>query len=71
MVAYGLFLMAMVSTLAVWGALIWSMARSVYPDGYLGGKNSLSRNQDEEEARAESRRANAIDEEEWNYHRAA
>ncbi len=71
MLAYGVFLAAMVSTLAVWGALIWSMTTSVYPDGYSGGETSLTRSQDEEEERAERRRVNAIYEEEWNHHRAA
>ena len=51
MLAYGVFLVAMASTLAVWGALIWSIARSVYPDSYSGGENSLTRSRDAEEER--------------------
>ncbi len=33
MLFYGYFLVAVVSALAVWGALVWLMTRSVYPAG--------------------------------------
>lgn len=68
MFAYSVFLLAMFSTLAVWGALIWSMTRSVYPDRAFGGEGTSLRGRNEGEER---RREGERDGESWSLHRAA
>lgn len=83
---YGYFLAAMVSALVVWGALLWSMARSVYPAGgekrdfgvavtALDDADEALRAASEyiksEEERTQTKRLNAIFEAEANLYRAA
>lgn len=83
MLFYGYFLVAMISALAVWGALIWMMTRSVYPAGrakedfgtaVTAGDDALRAESgyiQSEEERTQTIRLNAIMESEANFHRAA
>ena len=83
---YGYFLAAVVSAVAVWGALIWSMTRSVYPAGRAKRDSGMAVTAlddaddalraasgyiQREEERTQTKRLNAIFEAEANLHRAA
>jgi hypothetical protein len=83
---YGYFLAAVVSAVAVWGALIWSMTRSVYPAGRAkrdfgmavtalddadDALRAASDYTQREEERTQTKRLNAIFEAEANLYRAA
>ncbi len=86
MLFYGYFLAAVVSAAAVWGALFWSVTRTVYPAGRvkrdfgmaaaaLDDADDASRAASEyiqrEEERTQTKRLNAIFEAEANLYRAA
>lgn len=86
MLFYGYFLVAMVSALAVWGALFWTMTRSVYPSGRaerdFGMAVTATDKADDalrpeseyiqrEEERTQTKRLNSILESEAYFHRAA
>lgn len=73
MLSYGFLLTALIVSLAVWGAILWAMAQSVYSAPAVRGDFGVITGDKlpDEEERAERKRLNAIYENEVLYDRAA
>ena len=73
MLSYGFLMTALIVSIAAWGAILWSMAQSVYSASVVRGDfgQVTGEKLPAEEERAERKRLNAIYENEVLYDRAA